>query len=100
MKAILKAVVGASAAIMLLWALPVSAQTQKSEPQGSQAPAVPSSTPASEARPPVVEQQRETASEQRTGTQPAVPSSTPASQATPPAVEAQSGKSEEGKAKQ
>jgi hypothetical protein len=100
MKVILKAVVASTAAIMLLWTLPVSAQTPKPEPQGNQGPAVPSSQPASEARPPVVEQRKDPAAGQTSGTQPAVPSSTPASKATPPAVEAQSGKSGEGKAKQ
>jgi hypothetical protein len=100
MKAILKAVIGATTAIMLVWTLPVLAQTQKPEPQGNQGPAVPSSQPATEARPPVVEQRKEPAAGQTSGTQPAVPSSTPATQATPPAVEAQSGKSGEGKAKQ
>jgi hypothetical protein len=100
MKAILKAVIGATTAIMLVWTLPVLAQTQKPEPQGNQGPAVPSSQPATEARPPVVEQRKEPAAGQTSGTQPAVPSSTPATQATPSAVEAQSGKSGEGKAKQ
>jgi len=100
MKAIVKAVIGATTAIMLVWTLPVLAQTQKPEPQGNQGPAVPSSQPATDATPPVVEQRKEPAAGQTSGTQPAVPSSTPASQATPPAVEAQSGKSEEGKAKQ
>jgi hypothetical protein len=100
MKAILKAVIGATTAIILVWTLPVPAQTQKPEPQGNQGPAVPSSQPAAEARPPVVEQRKEPAAGQTSGTQPAVPSSTPASQATPPAVEAQSGKSGEEKAKQ
>jgi hypothetical protein len=100
MKVILKAVVASTAAIMLLWTVPVSGQTQKLDPQGDQGPAAPSSQPASEARPPVVEQRKDPAAVQTSGTQPAVPSTTPASKATPPAVEAQSGKSAEEKAKQ
>jgi hypothetical protein len=104
MKVILNAIVASTAAVMLFWTLPVSAQTQKPEseatPQGNQGPAVPSSQPAVEARPPIVEQRKEPAAEQTSRTQPAAPSSTPASQATPPAVEAQSGKSGEGEAKQ
>jgi hypothetical protein len=99
MKAILKAVIGATAAIMLVWTPPVSAQTQKPEPQGNQGPAVPSSQPAAEATPPVVEQRKDPAAGQTSGTQPAAPSSTPASESTPPAVEAQSGKSGEGEGK-
>src|SRR5690349_7594008 len=58
--------------------------------QGANAPAVPSQTPASQAKPPSVErvpgaagQPQAGAKENVTGTQPAVPSSKPAAQATP-----------------
>jgi len=100
MKATLKMTVGASVALMLLWALPVSAQTQKSQVQEVQPPAAPSSVPASEARPPVIEQENKPVAGQPSGTQQASPSEQPASQATPPEVKAQDGKSQDGKAKQ
>jgi len=95
MKVTLKMIVGAPVALMLLWPLPVSAQAQKSEPQRAQPQAAPSSVPASEAKPPVIEQENKSAAGHPSDAQQAAPSGKPASQATPPEVKAQ-----EGKAKQ
>ena len=92
MKATLTKTVGASVAIMLLCALPASAQTQKSGSQEAQPQAAPSSAPASEAKPPVVEQENKPAAGQPSGAQQAAPSAKPAPQATPPAVKSQEGK--------
>jgi hypothetical protein len=93
MKAALRAIGGGLIAVVLSagsWAV---AQTGPGQAQGGNAPAVPSQAPASQAKPPMVEQvpgasgqAQSGAKEQKTGTQQAVPSQKPASQSTPEAV--------------